>query len=176
MPAMITLRIKDDVPSLRASRRFAVVRQAFAKGRELHGLRLVEFSVLSNHLHLIVEAENSESLSRGMQGLCIRLAKALNRFLRRSGGVFADHYHSVLLRTPTELVNRIAYVLSNAVHHYGSDFEACSSLEKGAGALLAKPRGWLLTSGFMRGRGPKEPRALEALRRWSIARKLREMA
>jgi putative transposase len=41
-------------------------------------MRLVEFTVLSNHLHLIVEADNSTELSRGMQGLCVRLARALN--------------------------------------------------------------------------------------------------
>jgi putative transposase len=127
-----------------------------------------------NPPHLIVEAEDSQSLSRGMQGLCIRLAKTLNRFLRRSGGVFADHYHSVLLRTPTELVNRIAYVLSNAVRHYGETEDACSSLEHGE--VLQMPRGWLLRAGFMRGRRPKAPRAVEALRRWAIARERREMA
>ena len=36
------------------------------------GLRVFDFSVQGNHLHLIVEADSSESLSRGMQGLCIR--------------------------------------------------------------------------------------------------------
>ena len=41
------------------------------------GLRIVQFSVQGNHLHLIVEADSSTALSRGMQGLCIRLAKAL---------------------------------------------------------------------------------------------------
>jgi hypothetical protein len=62
-------------------------------------MRLVEFSVLGNDLHLVVEADTSEALSRGMQGLCIRLAMALNRALRRTGQVFSDHYHSRLLRS-----------------------------------------------------------------------------
>jgi hypothetical protein len=33
--------------------------------------------------------------------------------------VFADHYHSHLLRSPSELVNAIAYVLGNHAHHFG---------------------------------------------------------
>ena len=41
----------------------------------LHGLRLLEFWVLSNHLHL--EADGKRSLSRGVQGLAVRLARAL---------------------------------------------------------------------------------------------------
>jgi putative transposase len=82
-------------------------------------MRLVELTVLSNHLHLIVEADTSRDLSRGMQGLCVRLARVLNLALRRSGRVFADHFHSRLLRSPTALVHAIRYVLENAERHYG---------------------------------------------------------
>jgi REP element-mobilizing transposase RayT len=92
----VTLKIRSDVPSLRSSRRFAVVRRCFAKARGLHGMWLVDFSVLDNHLHLLVEADAKRSLSHGMQGLCVRLAHRLNAFLNRSGSLFADHYHSRL--------------------------------------------------------------------------------
>jgi putative transposase len=65
-PAHVTLRIANDIPSLRSSRRFAIIRRCFAKARQNQRLRLIEFSVLSNHLHLIVEADDSKALSRGM--------------------------------------------------------------------------------------------------------------
>jgi REP element-mobilizing transposase RayT len=70
-PAHVTLRVMNDVPSLRSSRRFAVIRRCFAAAKGLHGLRMAEFTVMGNHLHLIVEAETSGALTRGMQGLCI---------------------------------------------------------------------------------------------------------
>jgi REP element-mobilizing transposase RayT len=35
---------------------------------EKDGFRVVHFSIQSNHLHLIVEATDEQSLSRGMQG------------------------------------------------------------------------------------------------------------
>jgi hypothetical protein len=54
-----------------------------------------------------------------MQGLCIRIAKALSAMMNRAARVFADHSHSTLLRNPTRLVNAISYVLSNAAHHFG---------------------------------------------------------
>jgi putative transposase len=121
----------------------------------LHGLRLVEFTVMGNHLHLVVEAESSGSLSRGMQGLCIRLAKAMNRVLRRSRGkIFADHYYSHLLRTPSEVKNALAYVGANARHHFGlagADWFSSQNLE--LRDLLELPKTWLLTAGFRRGRG-----------------------
>src|SRR5579859_4029003 len=117
-PAHVTLRIADAIPNLRSSRRFRLIRACFKDARRKEGMRLVEFAVLSNHLHLIVEADDNQALSRGVQGLCIRLAKALNRALGRRGRVFADHYHSELLRSPARLVNAIRYVLGNAEHHY----------------------------------------------------------
>ena len=73
---------------------------------------------------LIVEADDNESLSRAMQGLCIRIARALNAMMNRAGAVFADHYHSRLLKTPTEVVRAIAYVLGNAAHHFGARRDA----------------------------------------------------
>jgi putative transposase len=119
-PAHVTLRVRNGVPNLRSSRRFAAIRRSFSALRGRSSFRLVKFSVLSNHLHLIVEADDNQALSRGMQGLGIRLAKALNKVLDRSGSLFDDHYHSHLLKTPTEVANAIAYVRTNAERHYGN--------------------------------------------------------
>ena len=115
----VSLSVAGHVWNLRSRRCFEVIEASLASARERFGLRVIEFTVLGNHLHLVVEADNDEALSRGMQGLNIRIAKALNRLMDRKGHVFADHYHSRLLRSPTELVNAIAYVLGNAAHHYG---------------------------------------------------------
>jgi len=67
------------------------------------------------------------------------------------GRVFADHYHAQLLRTPTELVNAIAYVLGNSAHHYGeSGSDPYSSANCDRKLLLVKPRSWLLRVGWRR--------------------------
>jgi REP element-mobilizing transposase RayT len=153
MPAHVTVRVRDDVPSLRSSRRFLAIKRSFAAARGLHGLRLVEFSVLSNHLHLVVEAESSVALAKGMQGLNVRVAKALNAMLGRRGGVFADHYHSHLLRTPTEVVRALQYVRTNAERHYGErGVDSCSSAAPGMDVLVVGAETWLLRSGWRRAR------------------------
>src|SRR5438477_6066275 len=118
--AHVTLRVADHVWNLRSRRCFRLIEACFAEALGRFGLRIIEFSVMGNHLHLLVEADSSEALSRGMQGIGVRIAKALNRLMKLSGPVFADHYHSRLLRSPTELVNALAYVLGNAAHHYGA--------------------------------------------------------
>jgi REP element-mobilizing transposase RayT len=150
------LRVGDWVWNLRSSRAFGRLCLSVEKARGRFGLRIIEFSIQGNHLHLIVEADDDEALSRGMQGLCIRVAKALNGMMGRSGPVFADHYHSRLLRTPTELVRAIAYVLDNHRRHFGEGgvdrFSSAALDVEGRGALLSRPVGWLLRSGWRRSR------------------------
>jgi hypothetical protein len=64
-----------------------------------------------------VEASGRDGLSRGIQGLATRLARALNRLARRKGKVFADRYHARTLETPREVRRALAYVLNNARRH-----------------------------------------------------------
>jgi REP element-mobilizing transposase RayT len=160
-PAHVTLRIAPHVWNLRSARSFRRIVRAFAAHRGRHALRLIEFSVQGNHLHLVVEADSNLALSRGMQGLAIRIARALNSMMNRTGRVFADHYHSRLLRTPTELARAVAYVLGNAAHHFGrrgADPFASSgiALEIRARALEA-PQTWLVRIGWRRAKAAPEP-------------------
>jgi hypothetical protein len=125
---------------------------------------LVHYSVQSNHLHLVCEARDRNALSRGIQALAIRIAKCLNRLLRRAGKLFADRYHDRILRSPREVRNALAYVLNNAAKHGvevpRGEPDACSSgrwfdgwrgvarLEP-ASSPLARAKTWLLTVGWL---------------------------
>ena len=125
-------------------------------------MRMVEFSVQADHIHLVVEADGKEALTRGMQGLTIRLARAINRALERKGKVFADRYHARVLKTPTEVRNAVEYVFKNYAKHLKKrgkmphpwDLDPYSSmsgravtfmLDYGRGVtVVAAPRTWLL--------------------------------
>jgi len=153
----VTVRVDVHVWNLRSQRSYRLIKACFADALGRFGLRIIQFSVQGNHVHLIVEADSSAALSRGMQGLCIRLAKALNRLMERKGHVFADHFHSRILATPTELVNAIAYVLGNHAHHFGGkparDAYSSAALDaEGRERVLSHPRTWLLRSGWRRAR------------------------
>src|SRR5215470_8722593 len=99
-PAHVTLRVLPHVWNLRSRRCFRAIAAAFSGVRGRTEFRLIEFSVQGNHLHLIVEAADARSLSRGLQALTIRLAKGLNRVMDHRGAVFADRYHAHVLRSP----------------------------------------------------------------------------
>jgi REP element-mobilizing transposase RayT len=102
---------------LRSKGEYAALRAAFAAGCDRNGFRLTHYAVLDDHLHFLVEARDRRALSRGVQGLLIRVAKALNRLWQRSGTVFADRYHDRILKTPREVRNALVYVLANGKKH-----------------------------------------------------------
>src|SRR6187402_2697177 len=116
-PLHVTLRIRGGLPALRQHDLFIEVRRALVAGRERFGFRLVHFSVQRDHLHLLAEAAHRRALSRGVQGLSIRIARAINRRLQRRGKVFADRYHARALKTPRSVRWALRYVLLNVRKH-----------------------------------------------------------
>src|SRR5262245_25406752 len=116
-PSHVTLKLRQHLPRLRQKSEHAALRKAFTAGRDRFGFRLCHYAILNDHLHLVVEATDRVALRRGVQGLAIRIARALNKLWRRKGKVFADRYHDRVLRTPREVRNALAYVMGNARHH-----------------------------------------------------------
>lgn len=116
-PVHVTMKLCEGLPSLRRRRESGVLFEVFAKACERAGFRVVQFSLQRDHLHMIVEGKDREALSRGLQGLAIRIAKGLNKLWARVGRVFADRYHDHILRTPREVRNALLYVLQNAKRH-----------------------------------------------------------
>jgi REP element-mobilizing transposase RayT len=112
----VTLRLVDDVPNLRAPGSFGVIQAAVAAAQR-RDFSVVEASVQGNHLHLLVDASDATALARGVQGLCIRLARRLNAHFRRRGKLWADRYHAQVLTTPTQVRHALAYVLLDARKH-----------------------------------------------------------
>src|SRR6202142_3334899 len=105
-PLHVTLRRHADLPSLRNHRIFKAVRKALSKASK-SSFRVIQFSVQRDHIHLVAEAGDRVALARGVQGLSIRVARAVNRVLGRAGTVFGDRYHARELKTPREVRSAI---------------------------------------------------------------------
>jgi len=116
-PVHVTVRLHEGLPNLRRDAARAAIERSFRVASGRFGFRLAQYSLQSNHVHLIAEAEDEDALSRGMQGLLVRVARALNRLWARSGSVFSDRFHARQLRTPREVRSALVYVLKNASHH-----------------------------------------------------------
>ena len=161
-PVHVTLRTGHAVRCLRAGRVFPAVLRALAAASH-EGFRILHFSVQDDHLHLIVEADDTRALGRGLRGLAIRVARALNRALGRRGRVWGDRYHARALTTPREVRHCLVYVLRNRSKHCEGErgLDPCSSAmyfdgwRQPVGPVPPAPpvvraRTWLAASGWRR--------------------------
>lgn len=168
-PLHVTLKIGDGLPSMRKRRAFRAVLGAFAGGKlgveGKAGFRLTHYSVLGNHIHLMVEADSREHLASAMVGLKVRVARALNKVWGRSGPVFKERYHDVVLTSPSRVKTALNYILHNGRKHgiAGLErwFDPCSSARWFDGfrdtipdhrwpPALARAETWLLSKGWRR--------------------------
>jgi putative transposase len=174
-PVHVTLKLRSGLPRLRSKTTYDALRAAFAAGcaRNLSGaFRLCHYAILNDHLHLICEAEGRTALSRGLQGLLIRIARALNKLWSRRGSVFADRYHDHILKSPREVRNALRYVFGNGRKHAaeGREVRVPQALDTFTSApwfdgfreritvhgieAIVRPvtsaRTWLLTEGWLR--------------------------
>ncbi len=113
-PLLVTTPLRPGLPSLRRTREYEILREQFELGCDRFGFRLCHYSVGKDHYHMICEAPNRNAMSRGLQGLTIRIARALNRHWGRKGKVFSDHYDERSLETPQEVRQGLVFVLNNA--------------------------------------------------------------
>ncbi len=120
-PVHVTLRARRGLPPFREQAVFHELRKRIAEANRSPKLRdvfrIVHFSVQNDHLHMIVEAHDGRALSRGVQGLAIRLARRVNRLLDVRGRFWGDRFHSRELSSPRAVRNAIVYVLMNAKKH-----------------------------------------------------------
>ena len=116
-PVHVTTRLLEGLPNMRTGRTLRVLMRSFADGKERGGFRLLHYAIVGNHLHLLVEADDRRSLSTGLQGLKVRIARALNRLWARRGRVFFERYHEHVLKTPREVYNALLYLFENARRH-----------------------------------------------------------
>lgn len=107
------------MPNLRCETLRLTLVRAFRKTRR-PDFRIVEFSVQTNHLHLLVEATDNDACARGMKSFTVRANRLLNAATgRRRGRVWADRYHRRALETARQVRNALVYCLHNIKKHKG---------------------------------------------------------
>ena len=186
--AHVTIKLNAGLPSLRKGEALAVVLAAMERVNQGGVIRIVEFSIQSNHVHLIVEAGNSADLSSGMASLNTGLGMRLNRIWNRigEGSVFKERFHMVVVATPTQMRNTLNYVLRNDVHHELGlgKLDPCSSAPSFGGwcelqgaedkvrtaeaakeCVSAEARVWLLVKGWWKVSGSEQKLSLGRLPR-----------
>jgi putative transposase len=140
-PVHVTLRAGFRM--MRSESIFGAVERAFRRSlqRAPEHFRVLQFSIQSDHVHLIVEAASNQALSRGMQGLSVSIARRVNRLLGRRGRFWADRFHARALENPRSVRSALVYVLANFRKHATRRYPA--GIDRFSSAPLFD--GWRLT-------------------------------
>ncbi len=155
-PLHVTLRVKMEIGNLRKAKLYKALRVATYVTAANERMRIVHVSIQREHIHLLVEVENKQALSRGMQGFKISAAKQINRVLEgRRGSVFEDRYQAEVITTPRRARNALAYVLNNWRKHgedrgrtYNTDPYSTGCVFTGWKAYEGKSFMWQLPEGY----------------------------
>ena len=169
MPVLAVWHMQRNVGSLRGKKLFRQVEQAFRRCHRKSGFRVTHFAVRGAEVQMIVEADDTPRLSRGMQGLGVSMAKRINLSSRRQGPAFDDRFSARMLRTPDEVARAL-----ERLHAEQSEFSSDGCPSKSGPALVAPARTWLMRIGrlraalFLRRGAPRRPRWWWPLdgRRW----------
>jgi REP element-mobilizing transposase RayT len=86
-PVHVTLRARAGIGSFHRDDAFGALARALSRANK-EWFRVIVWSVQTDHIHLVVEADGRVELIRGVQGLAVRCAKAVNRALGRKGPVW----------------------------------------------------------------------------------------
>ena len=150
VPVYAACRTRHDVRGLRGKALFRQLLISFRRYHEKRGFRLIGFHVRGDEVELIVEADDTAALSRGMQGLGVSMAKRINFTTGRSGAAFEDRFYARELRTAREVADAFARVAPNDKGDGGQMAYPYSSTAFKAGlTLVAAPRTWLMCVGWL---------------------------
>src|SRR5690349_18304919 len=100
-PVHVNWKIAPGITNLRNTPARDVLWRSLGKACDRFNTRITYYCFQENHIHLIVESERNEALSRAMQGLGVRIARNVNKYIGRKGKLFADHYFGRLQKHPT---------------------------------------------------------------------------
>lgn len=111
----VSWQLKETLITLNISTKdfFELFRLAVMTAKK-KGLKIIHYSIMENHLHLIVEAQSSEELSRSLQSFALSLSKLVkNRFNGSLANLWNDRYFMQLLLSQREIKTALQVVLKN---------------------------------------------------------------
>ena len=90
-------------------------RMKLREGIAQYEISLLDYSVTSNHVHLMAGAEDPEQISRFMQMVEGEFAQNYNRRKRRHGAYWEDRFHATLIEPGGHLERCMVYIDLNMV-------------------------------------------------------------
>jgi len=118
--------------------------------------KLLNFVIMSNHIHFEIKPHKSTNLSKIMQLILSKFAIRFNRYFSRKGHVFYDRFHSVVIKNREQMIRVFNYIADNPVKaglaKKPTDYKysGITFILNGIFDILVKPKIFILESYFNR--------------------------
>ena len=85
------------------------------QARKRYGLCVLNYTITSNHIHLLVKDTGDGAVPKSMQLIAGRTAQEYNLRKQRKGAYWEDRYHATAIETDDHLVRCLSYIDLNMV-------------------------------------------------------------
>mgnify|MGYP002066177361 FL=1 len=85
------------------------------EAKKRFGLTILNFTVTSNHIHLLVYDGKVNIIPKSIQLIAGRTGREYNRRKKRKGAFWEDRYHATAVETGEHLIRCLAYIDLNMV-------------------------------------------------------------
>lgn len=85
------------------------------EAKKRFGLIILNYTVTSNHIHLLVLDSSKEVIPKSMQLIAGRSAQEFNQRKKRKGAFWEDRYHATAIQTDQHLMRCLVYIDLNMV-------------------------------------------------------------
>ncbi len=119
------------------------------EAKKKYRLRIIQYSIMSNHIHFIIKPGKGESLSNIMRWILGVFAIRFNKLFGLNGHVWYDRFKSKIIASFKQMVNTFHYISNNpvkaAICQNPADYlwGGLSELKKGRFRLLDPPEEWV---------------------------------
>ena len=85
------------------------------RAKKKYAFNIINFSIMDNHIHLLMEPSKEVGLSKIMQWVLSVFAKAYNKMMKITGHVWYDRFKSKIIRSVKQMIDTFKYINENPV-------------------------------------------------------------
>jgi putative transposase len=83
------------------------------EAKKRYGLCVLNYTVTSNHIHLLVKDTEENTIAKAMQLIASQTAQAYNKRKNRKGAFWEDRYHATAIDSEQYLIQCLVYIEMN---------------------------------------------------------------
>ena len=102
-------------PIFAADEDFQFFLRCLGEAREVHGLAIHAYVLMTNHVHMVATPAHAQSLPKTLQSVGRRYVQHFNRNYRRTGTLWEGRYRATLIDSEEYLLTCMRYVELNPV-------------------------------------------------------------